>query len=380
MKKKILFFVGALYGGGAERIAQTILSNLNKEKYAITLYSMHQEHLDRSYPSNLNYRYIFESINSNTPLLQRLSSKIKNKIKLFIYYKFPPQLFYKLFIQGRYDVEIAFIEGYATRIISGSCNIQSKKIAWVHSDLTNNHWTKIAYQSDQEEDLCYTRFDKVVSVSESVQQATLSLFNGIKSSKVIYNPIDEEKIWSLAKKSISLQKNSYFRFLSVGRLVEQKGYDRLLPIIKRIINEKYDIELIILGNGPDKENLQQYIDIHKLGKNISLLGFQDNPYPYFLQSDAYIASSRAEGYSTVVTEALILGLPVVATNCAGMSELLGLDSKHGLLVDNNNESLYQGMMQMMNPSIHAVMKNKASTRGKDFKLTALMQQVESTIN
>ena len=152
MKKKVLFFTNALYGGGAERILQIILNNLDNSKYDITLYGLHNESLSDLYPSSIKYHYIFDSIKKKDGICRQFYVRLCNKIKLIIYYHFPAKWFYSLFVKGLYDTEIAFIEGYATRIISGSTNKKSKKYAWVHIDLMHNHWTQVAYRSFEEEE------------------------------------------------------------------------------------------------------------------------------------------------------------------------------------------------------------------------------------
>ena len=84
----------------------------------------------------------------------------------------------------------------------------------------------------------------------------------------------------------------------------------------------YAFELWILGDGEEREMLQHYICKKQLEDCVTLWGFQTNPYAFMTQSDLFVCSSISEGYSTAVTEALILGLPVVTTDCSGMNELL----------------------------------------------------------
>ena len=107
-----------------------------------------------------------------------------------------------------------------------------------------------------------------------------------------------------------------------------------------------------------------------------MLGFKQNPYPYLKSSDVFVCSSYAEGFSTVVTEALILGIPVVTTECAGMRELLG-DSEHGLIVDNSDEGLLYGMKTMVeDKECRNVYKEKAEKRGKDFLVSNRLKEID----
>ena len=187
MKTRVAFFVNDLYGGGAEKVLQTLLKHLNKERFDVTLYSLHKKTLNDNYPPDITYRYIYGH------------GKMGDYFKTFIYKFFSPSFFYRLFIHGEFDTEVAFIEGYSTRIISGSTNRKSKKIAWVHIDLESNHWTDIAYKSREEETECYNRFDCVVAVSETVRKANEKFFPQLKQSMCLYNPIDSEDIIRKAK-------------------------------------------------------------------------------------------------------------------------------------------------------------------------------------
>lgn len=192
--RNVLFFCNSLYGGGAEKVFQTLVKNLNKDNYNITLYGLIEENIGDFYPANLHYRYIFNKEKETDGPLRRFCVKCKNKIKLLVYYNCSAKFFYRLFVKGTYDVEVAFIEGYATRILSGSSNDKSLKIAWVHTDLSANRWTKVAYRTLAEESETYQRFNHVVCVSNFVAKQIKGLFPMLNSIRVIYNPIDSKEI------------------------------------------------------------------------------------------------------------------------------------------------------------------------------------------
>ena len=379
-KKKLLFCANGLYGGGAEKVLQTLLCNLDYSKYDITLYSVMEDILNDKYPKNIKYKYIFKQRATN--VITRLWARITNKIKLIIYYNLSPSWFYRLFVRGKYDTEIAFIEGYSTRIISGSTNKSSRKTAWVHIDLLNNHWTEITFKNNYEEAEAYSKFDNIVCVSNNVKQSMAQLFPDISKLKVAYNPIDDQNIRQLSreKTSLKIDNDATIKLVSTGRLVPQKGYDRLLPIIKRLINDGLKVSLTILGEGGDRQQLEEYIETNNLTNRVSLPGFVDNPYAAMAKHDIFVCSSRAEGYSTAVTEALILGLPVVTTDCSGMKELLGNDNEYGIVTPNDDEALYRGIKSLADDdNIFQLYKSKATERGKDFSLTKQIAEIENIL-
>lgn len=169
--KKIMFMTNTLYGGGAEKVLQTILKNLSYEKYDVTLYSMHRELLDpEKYPPNLKYRVVFDTYSGHSRLMRILHTQYA-RIRGKAFQILPSSIFYRLFIRGTYDVEVAFVEGESTKIIAGSPNKQSRKIAWVHVDLEANPWTDFLYKNKLDESLHYQKFDRIVCVSDEVKKS-----------------------------------------------------------------------------------------------------------------------------------------------------------------------------------------------------------------
>lgn len=378
MRKKILFVTNSMIGGGAEKILQVIVSNINKEKFDISICSLHESNELDGWPKDVKYYSIYKHKYKNR--FERLLLHIGNKIKLLIYNNLKPSIFYRCFVRGTYDTEIAFIEGYATRIVGGSTNKKSKKLAWLHTDMCNNHWSAISYKDSNEERMIYGRFNKIVGVSKSVAESISKLYPEVDNVIVLYNPIDERLIVEKSTERISLKcDEKAFKFISIGRLVVEKGYDRVIPLINELNYNGYNIQLYLIGDGAERSKLEKLIKDLNLEDKVFLLGFKDNPYPYLKACDAFICSSRIEGLSTVVAEALILGLPVVATNCAGMNELLGEHSEYGIIVNNDIKSLKEGLITILNPAVFSNYKRSAHIRGKYFKLENLLAKFEKIL-
>lgn len=375
--KRVLFVMNSLWGGGAEKVFQTIISHLDLSRYQVTVCSVNEDLVKPPYPlSGLRYTYIFRQ-KAFGPI-GRLMQKISNRIKLSVYYHFNPGIFRRLFMRGNYDIEIAFIEGYATRIVSGCTNSNARKIAWVHINLEKNPWTKIAYRTSEEEADCYCKFDTVYTVSDDVRHTTHRLFPGVRDISVIRNPIDTDNIRALAAESTH-ECGKGTHLVSIGRLDPQKGYDRLLPILKKLKDNGFIFTMTILGEGMQRPVLERYIAENGLNDTVRLPGFVDNPYPILHSADLFVCSSRTEGYSTAVTEALILGIPVITTDCSGMEELLDGD-KGGMIVENNDQALYIGLKKLLeNPEMLDMYRKKAVLRGKTFSLKSLMQKIEEIL-
>ena len=374
-KQNVLFFIESLAGGGAEKVLSTLVQHFDKSKLDVTVCVIsgdgkYEEEVKR----NCRYKALLSTPSNSL-------SKVLYFIKHHLIYKWLPMwLVYKMFIPKRNDVEVAFVEGFATKILSFSCNKHARKYAWVHTDLSKNHWTDNVYKNREEETCCYGRYDRVLGVSNTVCaafQKELPLVN--VPVMTMYNVIDSEEILSKSQEPLEKKEKRGIRLVTAGRLEFQMGYTRLLRIVDRLMHEGSDIELWILGEGSERIVLEQYIEEHHLQERVSLLGFQPNPYKYLATGDLFVCSSLAEGYSTAVAEALILGLPVVTTDCSGMSELLR-NGECGIITDNNEEALYEGMKQVLNtPDMLKFYTEKAKDRSGDFSIDRLIEPFENLL-
>ena len=224
MKKRIVFFVNSLTGGGAEKVLQTLLNGWEGRGWDISVYCLKKEDVPPGYPRSIAFHFLLDSLRKGDGFWTRLKVKAGNKLKLLVYRHCPPPVFYRMFVRGTYDVEAAFIEGYATRIASGSPNPDSRKLAWVHIDLAANHWTLPAYRNAEEEKRAYRQFDTVVSVSRDVRESVVALAGPLRDARVLYNPIDAQAIREKSAEFVPQRPEGKMLFCASGRLVRQKGF------------------------------------------------------------------------------------------------------------------------------------------------------------
>lgn len=158
--------------------------------------------------------------------------------------------------------------------------------------------------------------------------------------------------------------------------MHQKGFDRLLDACSLLKSVHPNFHLQILGEGPERASLEAQITSLGLEHHVSLLGFRDNPYPYIKSADCIVCASRYEGFSTVITESLILGKPVVTTPCSGMDELLG-NSEFGLITEDSVNGIYRGMKALLeNSELRSHYAQAAASRGKQFSKEATVSQTQ----
>ena len=342
-RTKVLFVIESLAGGGAEKVLATLVKLIDKERFYVSVCTVVDTgvHADEVKKHADAYTSILGDP-ARMGFLRKLWYKIMYKM---VYHVLPMRWVYTLFVPHHADVELAFIEGFVTKLMAHSSNIHAKKIAWIHVDLGYNHWTASEYRSLRHEAKCYQIFDSVIGVSKKVTGAAHRLFY-TKHAITLYNPIDRKEIWGKSLAYCKLPPHSRFRIVSLGRYVEQKSYMRLLRIVNRIHKEGYPIELWLLGDGSERGKYEEYIAANRLNDAVRLWGFQRNPYPYLKASSLYVCSSEYEGYSTAVHEALIVGLPVVSTDVSGADELLH-HGACGLITANHEDALYEGIKSLL---------------------------------
>lgn len=364
--KKVLFFIDTLGHGGAEKVLVNLVNNLDKSKYDITLMTIFDCGINKAFlKKEIRYKYIFKKLFYGNVTLFKM---------------FTPGFLYRCFIKDKYDIVVSYLEGNTTRILSGCPYKETKKLAWIHVEMdetTRFH----PYRNKKECIRCYKQFDKIVGVSENVIDSFKEHLGKWDNLCVKYNTVETDYIRECAEDDIEFEfdKNS-LNLISVGRLIEQKAYKRLLSIYKRLINEGENIKLYIIGEGAQKNLLEEYIKKNNLTDSVFLLGFKDNPWKYVSKADLFVCSSEKEGFSTAVTESLIVGTPVVTTLCSGMREMLG-DSEYGLIVKNNEDALYNGVKRLIEDKVLLEhYSKKAKERGIYFNTEKTVKEVEKLLD
>lgn len=366
--KRLLFLIPSLGGGGAERVLVNLVNNLDPQKYDITVQTLFDVGVNRQYLcSHVTYIPGFPwQFPGNTKLLKLLK----------------PESLYRFLIKNPYDVIVSYLEGPTARVVAGCHDSQTKLISWIHVEQHNIQTAAYSFRSAEEARACYNRFHQMVYVAESVKADFEEIFDLSVPGKVLYNTNETDQILIRGQEKVedvpfSNERNVF----SVGRLRQEKGYDRLIKVHRRLRDEGIKHHIYILGEGDEKDNLQKLIEEHQVADTFHLLGFRDNPYKYVAKADMFICSSRREGFSTAVTEALILGIPTVSTLCSGAKELLGAENEFGIVVDNNEDGIYQGMKLLLGePVLLAHYRKKARERGPYFSKEASVRAVEEMLD
>lgn len=369
MKKKILFLIPNLKHGGAEKVLVNLVNNLDRERYDITVQTIFDVgvHREALLP---HIRYI--------PGMKHQFRGNSHFFKLF-----SPKTLYSSLVRERYDIVVSYLEGVAARIISGCTDPGIKKVCWLHTELMSHEAGAVGFRSVEEAKRCYGKFDRIIAVSQRVgEQFRVNVRDDIPV-QVLYNTNESEKNMerSLEEPEDLSSSEDGLRICAIGRINEVKGFDRLLNAHRRLLADGIRNKVCILGTGEDEERLTQEAKRQGVSDSFCLLGFRENPYQYISRSDLFVCSSRREGFSTAVTEALILGVPVVSTDCSGAKELLGENNEYGIVVENSEEGIYRGMKEMLSdPAKLAHYKKQAKLRGGFFSREETVQAVEEMLD
>lgn len=203
--------------------------------------------------------------------------------------------------------------------------------------------------------LLYPLLRKVIGCSDAVTDDLRKGF-GLQNAASIPNSIDLDRILAMACQELPRPFAPMFdrpALITIGMLGFQKGHDILLRAFQRIVDRGYPHNLIIVGGGKGRDDLEALIRALDLEGRVHLTGYVGNPYPLLRRADLFVLSSRFEGFAIVLAEAMALGVPIVSTDCnAGPREVLA-DGRCGLLVPvDDPEALARGIIEVLsNPDL-----------------------------
>lgn len=273
---------------------------------------------------------------------KRSGSKLENNGGLDKMSKCTTPLLPKINPSVTYDLAISFLTPH--RIVAEKVKAK-KKIAWIHTDYTRV-WV------DAEDELkVWQKYDYVASISGDVTNNFLQVFPSLAPKIVeienILSPTFVRKRAELEDTDKEFRQTDKISLLSIGRYSEQKNYDNVPDICKRLINKtKLNIKWYIIGYGGDEALIRQKIKEAGMEEHVILLGKQSNPYPYIKACDIYVQPSRYEGKSVTVREAQMLCKPVVVTNYPTAPSQIhsGVD---GVIVPMDNEGCANGLAEVI---------------------------------
>lgn len=219
----------------------------------------------------------------------------------------------------------------------------------------------------------YSKSNAIIAVSDGVaDELSSELKTNRKKITTIYNPIFSENLLKRSKEMVFhpwVEDNETPFILAVGRLTVQKDFATLIHAFKQVIEQK-PCNLIILGEGSLRPDLERLVEDLELQDNIELVGFVDNPYAWMSKADLFVLSSIQESFGNVLVEAMACGTPIVSTNCpSGPKEILE-EGQWGELVPPANANLLA----------KAILKSMNTTNDKNLRKRAAFFSVDNAVD
>ena len=342
-KIKLLFRHRSMEMGGVEKVMLSIVNNLNPEKFEITVcLNLNQGELRNEFPPHIRKLYLAEGKEdfSKNIILQKI--QLYQRKKKLEKLRKNPGIIDKQHLKEYFDIEIGMTYNDFESVLNSS-NKNSKKIGWFHSEINVPGLKPLLPEILKQ----FPQFDVMVYCSQKIKDLMHIHHPDLHfpREKVIINAIsiEEIKVKTAEKIEPFSEKPS---FVSVGRLHYRKGYHKLIEAHTKLIREGHDHQILIVGEGEHRQNLEKLIKENKVERTFILLGNKMNPYPYIKNADFFILPSESEAWPLVIAEALILQKPIIATDTGDVSMMIAPE-KTGILIPYKVEEMYYSMKRFL---------------------------------
>jgi len=334
MTNKLLFIIPSFRRGGVERVTLNIINSLDFELYEVTLMIC-----------TGNDNFMKQLLHSDVNVIELGKDNVRSSLSYIFKYliKYKPNLVFTSF--NHLSLAVLFFKNitrgqYKTIVRANtlpSNRLKSNFRGQVYSIFYRNYIKKA---------------DQIISQSDEMREDILKYYE-VNPEQVITirNIVDTDMILSLSK----IKQNEFmiddkiFNLVAIGSLGYVKGFDLLIEAVNNLIkNGQTQYRLYIIGDNREKgedymSTLKNMIKSYNLEKYVYLLGFKKNPYAYLAEADAFVLSSRKEGFPNVVLEALVLGIPCVVTDCVDFRGIIK-DGVNGVVVKKESvEELERGI-------------------------------------
>lgn len=361
--------------GGVEKVIVNTLNGLDYSRFHVTLLIMYKTEKEKinlkKIPDKVKICYLF-----NNPV-----NGLLKKIIFYLFMFFPHILINKFLVKEKYDIVVTTKDIFAYPI---SVN-KSHKVMWVHGGLEYLEEEKSTLLNSLKRNYkkyTYSKFNRIILLTDTVKERFCNIYGLEENCIVVQNPINHYEIANLSNDSVNDFKfNDTLNIVCSCRLSVEKGVHRLINSCSQLLKEGYDFHLLIIGDGPEKAKLRELtLKDELLNSKVTFLGFKENPYKYLRNCHLYVSPSLTEGFPLSIAEAIILGLPILSTDCNGPSEMLDRGS-YGLIVENNEIGLTNGLRKILsNPELLDYYMTQSKKRKKYFLFERNIRVLEQAIS
>lgn len=351
-------------GGGAERVLLELLRHLDREKYRLSIVMTRMDGV------------LVSEIPPDVKIIDR--SDLYKSSRYFLKRVWGLAKIIKV---EKADLVISFLTG-ANRSLMRCRYLVDDNVKFILREGNNpTHIKKSAYSikekilSEREVKFFYPKADRIIAASNGIVTSFVEKW-GIEPDKfrVIHNMVDLKKVGKTNKIENFFQPDKKY-IIAAGRLVKQKGYGDMIRAFSKVIKQ-VPSKLIILGDGPERDNIEKMIKKLSLENDVYIPGFVKNPWEYMKASDVYISTSHYEGFHLTIAEAMACGIVPVATDCDyGPREIIN-DGKNGrLLPVGDIKGLSNAVVDLLNnDELREMMSSSAKNRAEAFDVKNIVQQ------
>lgn len=366
---KVLFVIPEYSFGGTNKSLENLLALMDKDKYDIAVYCLYEDGGDyykkvfAPFIIKKSRLYYWLHDNIYTRKIMGFINKVTNADHFTFLYKYEAK-----YLQRKYnfDIVVAYQEGKVTEV--GTYFHGVKRIAWVQCDYPQLVGD-VRYQTDK---AYYDSYDKIVCVSDYTANSMRNFFK-LPVGKVIgiHNTLDVKYIVSKAEGNVPEFDGSVFNIVSIGRLHEEKQFEKIPQIVSQM-KVPTPFYWYIIGSGPDEELIRSEIEKYHLQEKVILLGMKDNPYPYIKKTDLVVMTSRTESFSYVIAEAKVLHTPVLSNDFPVAYEVL--NDQTGWIT--NIKEIPQLLTRIINNENGEYEKKKASVLKYEYSNQEILQRID----
>lgn len=367
MKKKLVFLISSLDGGGAEKVLVDIVTQLDQNKYSIHLILFEKKGV---YISSIPHH------------VEMYDLRKKNR---YSFLKIVIQIAY-LFRKLKPDVVLSFMD-YTNLVAILAKLLSSRKFTLIISIHTHLRSALFHVRYRLLKVFLYKKFfnyaNLVIVPSFGIMYDLVEGFNVSREKiKVIYNPINIVNITRSRDESLDKHGMNLGKYiLGVGRLKKPKGYPYLLKAYS-LISKSIDERLVILGEGEEEYNLKKLAKDLRIQERVLFLGFQRNPYKFMRNATVFVLSSLWESFALVIVEAMTCGVPVISTDCpSGPGEII-TNGENGILVPPKDEqALADAILNLLkDENLRKRLAEEGRKRAEDFRIEKILPRYEELFN
>lgn len=376
-KIQVLFRHRSMEMGGVEKVMLSMLNHLNRNKFDLRVaLNLFQGELRHEIPAHIPLHVLAkgkEDFSENTVIRTIQLAARAVRLKLFRMF---PVLADRFVIHNDADVEIACTYSAFGDVLN-SANKKSAKIGWFHSDITYPKLQPAVPLLLKQ----IVQFDYFLWGSQQARDIFVQTYPDVQlpPNKVIRNAIPVDELRQKSQEFIPDFNGKRPVFVTVGRLHTRKGHHLLMEAHARLLKDGYPHTVYVIGDGEEKQNLENQTRNLGVQSSFILAGSMNNPYPYVKNADFFILPSESEGWPLIVAEALILQVPMIATEVGGIPELI-THKKNGWLIPFETEAIYDAMKEfLVNKALIADLRHELLDSEKQFDNQIIFDTIENII-